>query len=82
MEVLMGKPWENHRKTIGKWRFDLPDLPDPPAQLDRATHLQVVVTEGHRHTIQGIQHAWCKNIGNMGVSINGSTPKRMVKGKS
>jgi hypothetical protein len=23
MEVLMGKPWENHRKTIGKWRFTL-----------------------------------------------------------
>ena len=21
MEVFMGKPWENHRKTIGKWRF-------------------------------------------------------------
>jgi hypothetical protein len=21
MEVLMGKPEENHRKTIGKWRL-------------------------------------------------------------
>jgi hypothetical protein len=21
MEVFMGKPWENHRKNIGKWRF-------------------------------------------------------------
>ena len=20
---FMGKPWENHRKTIGKWRFTL-----------------------------------------------------------
>jgi hypothetical protein len=23
MDVLMGKPQENHRKTIGKWRFTI-----------------------------------------------------------
>ena len=22
MVILMGKPWENHRKTIGKWWFN------------------------------------------------------------